>query len=308
MTPPPSPSRESGAPLPVSSWDYDSAKALVALCAARNGTIADAALQREAAETGRPAADLLARMENYYRVMRDAVRQGLALKTRSTSGLSGGDAARLQAYSQTPDPLLGPHLSRAAAYGFAVLELNAQFGRIVATPTAGSAGIVPACLFTLEETRGLTEQQAARALFTAAGIGLVIGRRAPFSGAQGGCQAEVGSASAMAAAAIVEAEGGTPQQAVDAAAFALMNTLGMVCDPVGGYVEVPCVSRNGMFAVHSFLAATMALAGTRCVVPFDDVVIAMRDIGRRMPRALKETSQAGLATTPTGLRFPPQPM
>ncbi|OAM90519.1 serine dehydratase [Termitidicoccus mucosus] len=270
--------------------------------------MADAALQREAAESGQPASALLARMEDRYRIMRDAIRQGLAINTRSTSGLSGGDAARLQAYSQTAAPLLGPHLARTMAYGFAVLEINAQFGRIVATPTAGSSGIVPACLLMLEETRGLSEQQAARALFTAAGIGLVIGRRAPFSGAQGGCQAEVGSASAMAAAAIVEAEGGTPQQAADAAAFALMNTLGMVCDPIGGYVEIPCVSRNGMFAVHSFLAATMALAGIRGMVPLDDVVTAMRDIGRRMPRALKETSQAGLATTPTGLLHRPQPI
>ena len=184
-----------------------------------------------------------------------------------------------------------------------MLELNAQFGRIVATPTAGSAGIVPACLLTLEEDKGLTEEHAARALFTAAGIGVIIGKNACFSGARGGCQAEVGSASSMAAAAIVEAEGGSPRQACDAAAFSLMNTLGLVCDPVGGYVEVPCVSRNGMFAVHSFLAATMALAGARCVIPFDDVVIAMRDIGRRMPRVLKETSEDGLAATPSGLLY-----
>src|SRR5690606_2607318 len=121
-------------------------------------------------------------------------------------------------------------------------------------------------------------------------------------------QAEVGSASCMAAAAIVAASGGTPRKACEAAAYALMNTLGMVCDPIGGYVEIPCVSRNGMFAVHAFLAATMALAGTRCVVPLDDVILAMRDIGRRMPRVLKETSLAGLAVTPTGLRFPPQPV
>lgn len=290
------------------SWDWDCAKALIDLCAARNCTIFEAALQREAAEAGQPIPALFSRMENNYRVMRDAIRQGLSIGTRSTSGLSGGDAARLRDYSQTSAPLLGPHLAQAMAYGFAVLETNAQFGRIVATPTAGSSGIMPSCLLMLEETRGLTEQQAVRALFTAAGIGLVIGRRAPFSGAQGGCQAEVGSASAMAAAAIVEAEGGTPQQAMDAAAFALMNTLGMVCDPIGGYVEIPCVSRNGMFAVHSFLAATMALAGIRCMVPLDDVVIAMRDIGRRMPQALKETSQAGLAASPTGLRYPPQPI
>jgi L-serine dehydratase len=148
---------------------------------------------------------------------------------------------------------LGPHFARTMAYGFAVLETNAQFGRIVATPTAGSAGIVPACLLTLEEAEGLNEDAATIALFTAAGIGVVIGKNACFSEARGGCQAEMGSASSMAAAAIVEAKGVTPALACNAAAFALMNTLGLVCDPVGGYVEVPCVSRNGMFAVHSFL-------------------------------------------------------
>lgn len=288
--------------------DYTTTKELLALCEQRGCTISEIALQREHAQSGQSTAALLERMEHYFRAMRDAVKKGLEIKSRSQSGLSGGDAARLYTYAAGENPLLGADLARTAAYGFAVLEFNAQFGRIVATPTAGSAGIVPACLLTLEETRGLTEQQAARALFTAAGIGIVIGKRAPFSGAQGGCQAEVGSASAMAAAAIVEACGGSPHLATEAAAFALMNTLGMVCDPIGGYVEVPCVSRNGMFAVHSFLAATMALAGTRCVVPLDDVVIAMRDIGRRMPRALKETAEAGLAQTPTGLRFPPKPI
>lgn len=295
-------------PKETTSCDYATAKELVALCNERGCDIAEVALQRECIQTGQPAGELLGRMETYYRAMRDAVRKGLDIKDLSSSGLSGADAGRLYAYAESGDSLLGDQIARTAAYGFAVLELNAQFGRIVATPTAGSAGIVPACLLTLEETRGLTEKQAGRALFTAAGIGLIIGNRAPFSGAQGGCQAEVGSASAMAAAAIVEASGGTPQQATEAAAFALMNTLGMVCDPIGGYVEVPCVSRNGMFAVHSFLAATMAMAGVRCVVPFDDVVIAMRDIGRRMPRELRETSEAGLAKTPTGLKYPPHPI
>jgi L-serine dehydratase len=288
--------------------NFSSAATLLERCTAHGLAIADATLRREAAESGKPEAQLLEQMQAHYHVMRESVKKGLTLQSRSASGLSGGDARRLHAYSSGGAPLLGPALARAAAYGFAVLEHNAQFGRIVATPTAGSAGIVPACLVMLEETRGLTAAQAARGLFTAAGIGIVIGARAPFSGAQGGCQAEVGSASAMAAAAIVECEGGSPAQALDAAAFALMNTLGMVCDPIGGFVEVPCVSRNGMFAVHSFLAAIQALAGVRCVVPFDDVVLAMRDIGRRMPRALKETAEGGLARTPTGLKFPPLPV
>jgi len=284
---------------------FTKASELLALCADTGLPIFEITMRREEKETGANRADMLARMGTHFRSMRESVKEGLAIDSPSPSGLSGGDAKKLFYYSQSAAPLLGPAFARTIAYGFAVLETNAAFGRIVATPTAGSAGIVPACLVSLQESQGLDDDACVRALFTAAGIGHIIGANACFSGAQGGCQAEVGSASSMAAAAIVEAAGGTPTQAVDAAAFALMNTLGLVCDPVGGYVEIPCVSRNGMFAVHSHLAATMALAGARCVIPFDEVVLAMRDIGRRMPRALKETSLAGLATTPTGLRFTP---
>lgn len=288
--------------------DFDSAVTLLARCGEGGVGIAEATLRRECVVSGKARDELLKHMGAHFRVMCESVRKGLEIHDRSASGLSGGDAARLHAYSRTENPLLGAAMSRAVAYGFAVQEHNAQFGQIVATPTAGSAGIVPACLMILEETRGLAPDTLVRGLFTAAGTGIVIGAQAPFSGARGGCQAEVGSASAMAAAAIVECEGGSPAQALDASAFALMNTLGMVCDPIGGFVEVPCVSRNGMFAVHSFLAATMALAGVRCVVPLDDVVLAMRDIGRRMPRALKETAEGGLARTPAGLKHPPLPV
>ena len=290
------------------TYDYSKANELLALCDKHGLSIADVALRRECLERAATQAEMLERMRAHYVTMRDSIRKGLEITGLSPSRLSGGDAGKLFAYSKTENPIFGPDFARTIAYGFAVLEVNAQFGRIVATPTAGSAGVVPACLVMLEEKYGLSEEQCAKALFTAAGIGVIIGKNACFSGAQGGCQAEVGSASCMAAAAIAEALGGTPQQACNAGAFALMNTLGLVCDPIGGYVEVPCVSRNGMFAVHSFLASTMALAGARCVVPLDDVVIAMRDIGRRMPRALKETAEGGLATTPTGLKFPPRPI
>lgn len=285
------------------SLDYDKASELLALCEGRDLSISEVVIQREAREQNLDTGILHERMLDYYRKMRQSVYEGLRIDRRSSSGLSGGDAHRLINYSRKDSPLLGTRFARTIAYGFAVLEYNAQFGRIVATPTAGSAGIVPACLLSLQEDEGISDEAAARALFTAAGIGVVIGKNACFSGARGGCQAEVGSASCMAAAAITEAVGGTPRMACDAGAFALMNTLGLVCDPIGGYVEVPCVSRNGMFAIHSFEAAVMALAGCRCVVPLDDVIIAMRDIGRRMPRALKETSEAGLATTPAGLKF-----
>lgn len=280
---------------------------LLARCKEQHLSIAETTLAREIEETNKPREEIVSRMASYFAVMRDSVQKGLAIEKPSPSGLSGGDAKKLFAYAHTTAPLLGAPFAKTIAYGFAVLETNAAFGRIVATPTAGSSGIVPACLLSLQETHGLSDEKATQALFTAAGIGHVIGSNACFSGAQGGCQAEVGSASSMAAAAIVEAVGGTPQQAVNAAAFALMNTLGLVCDPIGGYVEIPCVSRNGMFAVHSFVAASLALANARCVVPFDEVVLAMRDIGRRMPRALKETAEAGLAATPTGLRFRPAP-
>lgn len=292
----------------MESYDYANTEELLALCQQHGLSIGDVALRRECLERGATEAEMLARMREHYVSMRDSIKKGLSLRGLSPSGLSGGDAAKLHAYSQSDAPIFGPDFARTIAYGFAVLEVNAQFGRIVATPTAGSAGVVPACLVMLEETRGLTEEQCARALFTAAGIGVIIGKNACFSGAKGGCQAEIGSASCMAGAAIVEALGGTPAQACDGGAFALMNTLGLVCDPIGGYVEVPCVSRNGMFAVHSFLAATMALAGARCVVPLDHVILAMRDIGRRMPRALKETAEGGLAQTPSGLKYPPRPV
>lgn len=287
---------------------YQSAQELAALCEIHKMSIAELAIHREEEASGDSQQEIRARMSKYYGLMRESIERGLKIENISPSGLSGGDASKIFQYAETtPNPLLGTQFAKTIAYGFAVLETNASFGRIVATPTAGSAGIVPACLFSLQESHDLSDEDATTALFTAAGIGHIIGANACFSGAQGGCQAEVGSASSMAAAAITEAMGGSVQATIDAAAFGLMNTLGLVCDPVGGYVEVPCVSRNGMFAVHSFLAATMALAGARCVIPYDDVVIAMRDIGQRMPRALKETSEAGLATTPAGLKYRPSP-
>ena len=283
-------------------YDFDNAAELLTLCKNESLSIAEVTIRREIIETETPREELIENMRSRYRKMKISIQRGVAIDAQSASGLSGGDAKKLIQYAQSESPLGGSDFARTMAYGFAVLESNAQFGRIVATTTAGSAGVVPACLLQLED-EGLSEEAAILALFTAGGIGVVIGKNACFSGARGGCQAEIGSASCMAAAAIAEAKGASPELAQNAAAFALMNTLGLVCDPIGGYVEVPCVSRNGMFAVHSFQSAVMALAGCRCVVPLDDVIIAMRDIGRRMPRALKETSEGGLATTPTGLKY-----
>ena len=278
---------------------YSTAEELLATCSREKISIGELALRREIEMSGRSREEIFAKMKSHFQIMRASIRRGLEIRDESPSGLSGGDAAKVLEYAKSGDALLGETLTRLVAYSCAVLETNAQFGRIVATPTAGSSGIVPACLVMLEETRGLDEDTLTRALFTASGVGVVIAGNAFLAGAQGGCQAEVGSASCIAAAAIVEALGGSPERACAAGTFALINTLGLVCDPIGGYVEVPCVARNGMFAVHSWLAATLALAGANPRVTLDDAIFAMRDVGRRMPRELRETSLGGLAVCPS---------
>ncbi|MBR6798285.1 MAG: L-serine ammonia-lyase, iron-sulfur-dependent, subunit alpha [Opitutales bacterium] len=278
--------------------DYTTAAELLSICDREKISIGELSLRREIEISGRSRDEIFAKMKTHFQTMRTSIRRGLEIRTPSPSGLSGGDAAKVLEYAQSGNALLGEDLTRLVAYSCAVLETNAQFGRIVATPTAGSAGIVPACLVLLEETHHLSEDKLTQALFTSSGIGVIIAGNAFLAGAQGGCQAEVGSASCIAAAAIVEALGGSPERACAAGTFALINTLGLVCDPIGGYVEVPCVSRNGMFAVHSWLAATLALAGANPRVSLDDAIFAMRDIGRRMPRELRETSLGGLAICP----------
>ena len=185
----------------------------------------------------------------------------------------------------------------------AMSECNAAMGRIVACPTAGSSGIVPAVLLTLQAEKQLSEETVVQALFHVAGVGMVIARNATVSGAQGGCQAECGSATAMAASAAVELLGGTPRMCAHAAAFALKSVLGLVCDPVGGLVEVPCIKRNVSGAVNAMVAANLALAGIESVIPVDEVIGAMKEIGDLMHPSLKETALAGLAATPTAKRW-----
>ena len=281
---------------------YSTAAEMLALCEREKISVGELALRREIEMSGRSREEIFGKMRALFRTLRESVLRGLEIRNPSPSGLSGGDAAKVLAYAESGDSLLGATLTRLVACSCAVLETNAQFGRIVATPTAGSSGIVPACLVLLEETRGTDEDALTRALFTASGIGVVIAGNAFLAGAQGGCQAEVGSASCIAAAAVVEALGGSPERACAAGTFALINTLGLVCDPIGGFVEVPCVSRNGMFAVHSWLAATLALAGADPRVSLDDAIFAMRDVGRRMPRELRETSLGGLAVCPSACK------
>lgn len=287
-------------------YQFKTARALLDLCTRHQTGVAEITIRAEVELSGLPREAVLERMEGYFTRMKESVHKGLAITERSRSGLSGGDSRKVLEHSTggKVSPL-GAVFERSIAYALAVLETNAAFGRIVATPTAGSAGVCPACLLIWQEQRDADDAQAALGLFTAAGIGRIIGHGACFSGAQGGCQAEVGSASSMAAAAICELDGGAPEQVVNAAALALQNTLGLICDPIGGYVEAPCMMRNGLFGLHAFGSAAVSLSGVRSVVPYDEVVGALREVGRHMPRIYKETSEGGLAATPTGLSFHP---
>jgi len=291
------------------NYQFRTTQELLVLTQQHDWSVSELTLKGEVELGNASREELLAKMLDYYSRMKTSVANGLKITERSQSGLSGGDSKRLYKHSEggTQISALGAIFERSIAYGLAVLETNAAFGLIVATPTAGSAGITPACLLTWQEVHGASDEVVSRSLFTAAGIGKIIGYGACFSGAQGGCQAEIGSACCMAAAALCELDGGTPEQVVQASAIALQNTLGLICDPIGGYVEAPCMMRNGLYTIHAFGAAAMALSGIRSMVPFDEVVGALREIGQKMPRIYKETSEGGLAATPTGLRFKPKP-
>lgn len=228
--------------------------------------------------------------------------EGYRESDRSRSGLSGGDGGKMTAYAQG-QTLCGPFLTDVMAGALRMGECNACMKRIVAAPTAGACGVLPAVLLPYRHHFGASDEQLIQALYTAAGFGMVIAHRASISGAEGGCQAEIGSASGMAAAALVHARGGTPGQMAAACAMALQNVLGLVCDPVAGLVEVPCVKRNVMGAVNALSCADMALAGLDGAIPCDEVIDTMGAVGRVMPAALRETGEGGLAATPTGRRI-----
>lgn len=248
--------------------------------------------------------ELLCRMLSMIVVMRESVETGLA-GGRSKGGLVGGDALKMNQYYTThPEKsIAGPVLRRAITAAIAVGEANASMGRIVAAPTGGASGVLPAILFSLAEQRGFDDQELAKGLLVAGAIGMVIASRATLSGAAGGCQAECGSAAAMAAGAAAALCGGSPSQVGHASAIALKNLLGLVCDPVAGLVEVPCVKRNAGAAAQAIIAAEMALAGIQSVIPVDEVIDSMAAVGGSMHCSLRETAQGGLAVTPTGLAW-----
>ena len=264
-----------------------------------DGNVAELMIATEIELSGRSRYEIIQLMTKNLEVMKASVQKGLSKET-SRSGLTGGDAKKLDDYIKKGKTLADLTILSAARNAIAVNEHNAKMGLVCATPTAGSAGCLPAVLTTAIDKLGLTETEQLQFLFTAGAFGLVIANNASIYGAEGGCQAEVGSASAMAAAALTMAAGGTAQEASQAICFVIKNMLGLICDPVAGLVEVPCVKRNAMGASFAFVAADMALAGITSKIPVDEVIDAMYQVGSSLPTAFRETAEGGLAATPTG--------
>ncbi|MCZ2257064.1 L-serine ammonia-lyase, iron-sulfur-dependent, subunit alpha [Sporosarcina sp. G11-34] len=278
---------------------FRSVKELVALAESQNKPISEIMIEQEMSITRRSREDIIAQMDNNLTVMEEAVERGLK-GVESVSGLTGGDAVLIKKYMESGKSLSGDVILDAVSKAVATNEVNAAMGTICATPTAGAAGIVPGTLFAVKNKLNPTREQMINYLFTSGAFGFVVANNASISGAAGGCQAETGSAGSMAAAAIVEMAGGTPQQSAEGFSIVMKNMLGLVCDPVAGLVEVPCVKRNAMGAAKALVGADMALAGVVSRIPTDEVIEAMHKIGQAMPSSLRETAKGGLAATPTG--------
>ena len=280
---------------------YDSLHALAARAKEANQKISELVIRDEMEVMGFSYDATYERMQYSLQVMKESVISGLERDVRSASGLTGGDAYKMS--QRTGKSIIGDTFIKSLTKAIAVSETNACMGRIVAAPTAGSCGILPACLLTVMEDCDVDEDTTVKALFTASAVGMVIARNATIAGAEGGCQAECGAASAMAAAAVTEMCGGTPDMVENACAIALKNVLGLVCDPVAGLVEIPCIKRNVMGTANAFAAAEMALAGIDSKIPADEVIWSMKKIGDSMHSDLKETARGGLAATPTGKKL-----
>lgn len=278
---------------------YSSVKAMLNVSRQNNQPLWDVILQSDLLESGLTRPQSLAEMHHLWQVMVQTS-DNYCGADRSASGFAGGDAAKVAEAEARGQLLTGGYLAQVMAEALKTAECNACMKRIVAAPTAGSCGVLPAVLIPLAEERDVPEETILEALYIAAGFGQVTALRASVAGAEGGCQAEIGTASAMAAAALTHILGGTAQQCADAYAIALGNLLGLVCDPVAGLVEVPCVKRNVIGAVNAVSAANMAVAGITSRIPVDEVIDAMGEIGDALPVSLRETGLGGLAATPTG--------
>ena len=279
---------------------YNSLKGMLREVENFNGNLAELIIANEISKTEKTREDVIAEMTKRRGIMKDSSEAATGRDNDLQKTFISGMSADQQEYTDKNDTLCGSLVNKAMAKALSCSEVNAAMGVICATPTAGSSGTLPGVLFLLEKRLNLTEEQMIRFLFTAGGFGMVIANNAEIAGATGGCQAEVGSASAMGAAAAVEAAGGTAEQSAQALSIAMSNLLGLVCDPIAGLVEVPCVKRNAIGAGNALIAADMALAGCTSVIPADECIDAMKKVGHQMPASLRETGIGGLAGTPTG--------
>lgn len=280
--------------------NFKNAKELLELCNKHELLISDIMRQREC-ELGETTIDSVnSRMRQVLEIMRNSANQPIHTPEKSMSGLIGGEAKKLAAHQAAGKNICGDILSRGITYAMAVLEVNASMGLIVAAPTAGSSGIVPGLLLALQDQYKISDDRLIDALMTAGAIGYLAMNNATVAGAVGGCQAEVGVAAAMAAAAAVELMQGTPEQSLAAASTVLMNMLGLVCDPVGGLVEYPCQNRNASGVANALTAAELALSGIKQLIPFDEMLDTMYSVGKRLPSELRETALGGCAVTPSG--------
>lgn len=280
--------------------DFKSGEALLKICEDSNITIWEAMLLREIDYVGTTRDEAFHRMEHSWEIMKNSAKASLNGNIVSMGGLIGGEAASInrRRLSGKPSPC-GSIMSKAISYAMGVLEVNSSMGLIVAAPTAGSSGVIPGAFLALQEEYNYSDEDMVKALFHAGAIGYLIAYNATIAGAEGGCQAEVGSASAMAASAITELMGGSPAQCLHAATSAISNLLGMVCDPIGGLVEAPCQQRNAVGVSNALICAEIALSGVKNIVPFDEAVAVMYHVGKSMPGELRETALGGLASAPS---------
>ena len=282
---------------------FKNAKELLEICEREQRPISEVMRQREC-DLGEIPGDMADhKMNQVLEVMRNAAHQPLKNPAKSMGGLIGGEARKLSDHAAKGKSICGEVLERAITYAVAVLEVNASMGLIVAAPTAGSAGVVPGLLLALQDTYKISDGRIVDGLYNAGAIGYLAMRNATVSGAVGGCQAEIGVASAMAASAAVELMGGTPRQCLDAASTVLMNMLGLVCDPVAGLVEYPCQNRNASGAANALIAAEMALSGITQLIPIDEMLNTMYAVGKHIPIELRETALGGCATAPSACEF-----
>ena len=280
------------------NWDFRNAEELLRLCSENDMPISEVMINREMQLGGLRRETILDHIEGVLRVMNTAVDRPIADPVRSMGGLIGGEASKLNKLDESK-AICGPVIHRAIINALAVAETNASMGVIVAAPTAGSAGVLPAVLMSLYESYDIDLDAMRRGLINAGAIGYLITRNGSVAGAEAGCQAEVGSASAMAASALVEIMGGTPEQCCDAASIALSNLLGLACDPVRGLVEVPCQTRNTIGAVGAYTAAELAMAGVGPHIPLDEMIKITYDVGKALPESLRETAKGGCAVAPS---------